>query len=32
MFHKMRYLYRIADKILQEHLETFGVVLIEGPK
>ena len=28
----MKYLYRVADKILQERLETFGAVLIEGPK
>ena len=28
----MRYLRRVADKTLQERLETFGAVLIEGPK
>ena len=28
----MRYLSRVADKMLQERLETFGAVLIEGPK
>ena len=28
----MKYLHRVADKILQERLETFGAVLIEGPK
>ena len=28
----MRYLQRVADKTLQERLETFGAVLIEGPK
>ena len=28
----MRYLNRVADKMLQERLETFGAVLIEGPK
>lgn len=28
----MKYLYRVADKMLQERLETFGAVLIEGPK
>lgn len=28
----MKYLARIADKILQERLEAFGAVLIEGPK
>ncbi|MGM9802652.1 MAG: ATP-binding protein [Muribaculaceae bacterium] len=28
----MNYLPRIADKILQERLEAFGAVLIEGPK
>ena len=28
----MKYLQRIADKMLQERLETFGAVLIEGPK
>lgn len=28
----MKYLSRIADKILQERLETFGAILIEGPK
>lgn len=27
----MRYLSRVADKMLQERLETFGAVLIEGP-
>ena len=28
----MKYLSRVADKMLQERLETFGAVLIEGPK
>lgn len=28
----MDYLYRVADKMLQERLEAFGAVLIEGPK
>ena len=28
----MKYLQRVADKMLQERLETFGAVLIEGPK
>lgn len=28
----MKYLHRVADKMLQERLETFGAVLIEGPK
>ncbi len=28
----MEYLPRIADKVLQERLEAFGAVLIEGPK
>ncbi|MCF0177646.1 MAG: ATP-binding protein [Bacteroidales bacterium] len=28
----MKYLARIADKMLQERLETFGAILIEGPK
>lgn len=28
----MEYLYRIADKHLEERLEAFGAVLIEGPK
>lgn len=28
----MEYLYRIADKMLQERLEAFGAILIEGPK
>lgn len=28
----MKYLLRVADKMLQERLETFGAVLIEGPK
>ncbi len=28
----MRYLYRIADRILLERLDAFGAVLIEGPK
>ena len=28
----MRYLQRVTDKTLQERLETFGAVLIEGPK
>lgn len=28
----MKYLNRIADKMLQERLEAFGAVLIEGPK
>lgn len=28
----MKYLPRIADVVLQERLETFGAVLIEGPK
>ena len=28
----MKYLHRVADKVLQERLETFGAVLIEGPK
>lgn len=28
----MEYLYRMADRLLQEHLEAFGAVLIEGPK
>lgn len=28
----MKYLYRIADRILLERLEAFGAVLIEGPK
>jgi len=28
----MQYLTRVADKILQERLEAFGAVLIEGPK
>ena len=28
----MKYLHRVADDILQERLETFGAVLIEGPK
>ncbi len=28
----MKYLQRIADKVLQERLEAFGAVLIEGPK
>lgn len=28
----MKYLRRVADKILQERLEAFGAVLIEGPK
>ena len=28
----MEYLPRIADKLLQERLEAFGAILIEGPK
>ena len=28
----MKYLSRVADKMLQERLEAFGAVLIEGPK
>lgn len=28
----MKYLPRVADKMLQERLEAFGAVLIEGPK
>lgn len=28
----MKYLHRVADKMLQERLETFGAVLIEDPK
>lgn len=28
----MEYLERVADKMLRERLETFGAVLIEGPK
>ncbi len=28
----MKYLYRVADKMLQDRLEAFGAVLIEGPK
>ncbi len=28
----MKYLTRVADKILKERLEAFGAVLIEGPK
>ena len=28
----MKYLSRVADKMLQERLKTFGAVLIEGPK
>lgn len=28
----MKYLRRVADKVLQERLEAFGAVLIEGPK
>jgi len=28
----MKYLARVADKILQDRLEAFGAVLIEGPK
>lgn len=28
----MKYLSRVADKMLQKRLETFGAVLIEGPK
>lgn len=28
----MKYLQRVVDKMLQERLETFGAVLIEGPK
>ena len=28
----MKYLSRVADKMLRERLETFGAVLIEGPK
>ena len=28
----MRYLPRVADTMLQERLEAFGAVLIEGPK
>ncbi len=28
----MKYLVRVADKMLQDRLETFGAVLIEGPK
>ena len=28
----MEYIFRIADKVLQQKLEAFGAVLIEGPK
>lgn len=28
----MKYLNRVADRMLQERLDTFGAVLIEGPK
>lgn len=28
----MKYLHRVADEMLQERLEAFGAVLIEGPK
>ncbi len=28
----MKYLQRVADRVLQERLEAFGAVLIEGPK
>ena len=28
----MKYLTRVADRMLQDRLETFGAVLIEGPK
>ena len=28
----MEYLFRIADTMLQERLEVFGAILIEGPK
>lgn len=28
----MKYLHRVADEMPQERLETFGAVLIEGPK
>jgi predicted AAA+ superfamily ATPase len=28
----MEYFYRMADKLLRENLESFGAVLIEGPK
>lgn len=28
----MEYLQRIADRLLQERLEAFGAILIEGPK
>ena len=28
----MKYLQRIADKVLKERLEAFGAILIEGPK
>ena len=28
----MKYLHRIADKVLKERLNAFGAILIEGPK
>ena len=28
----MKYLERVADKMLKDRLEAFGAVLIEGPK
>lgn len=28
----MKYLPRIADKLLEERLKAFGAILIEGPK
>ena len=28
----MKYIKRVADNVLQERLEAFGAVLVEGPK